>query len=704
MRTAFAMVLLLLLAGLVQHPQTTELADEVTVFATDEYTPYANITMGANQAIAANIALTGTKNVGGQDWDVYRFTLDETGQLNVQFDGSNSYDPDAVTGNGIQTYEWKIMFDAPYGDTSFNLEGHTFSEPASSNGLFTYSFQNVTVSEDGTQEMEVRMELRVYDAAGKMSEKFRMYFVVADSGSVDQEPVFQIDASDNMTSTDADVFYINGTLVSGSESGDVFVEAAFSMDDFDESAIVKYNLMLEGLFNRAASLSDGDTFSMTLSIDGFYTNLSETLQIYIKTYEGDNQRWITYHWFEITLMACQGLVAPQDAISAGGEFILDSDGECQWEGAWTYDPVTGEWEAPEVVIEPDLNSTLSITEVGPFKSSVDTYSIDGVSYPVLYLKETFHVDALLTQSNGQAVGGKCLNIYLDPEENTTPIATIQTDDLDGTVEWFSGDPLLNPTLLGVEITGGKLEGLRTLKVAYEPDINVPGGCDEDVENALNGSEVEMEVLVQSRVELQVLTNWYYGGASGIPEGELVVGEVALLRDRLDLAVENEEVQFIRQYRNETGAWVTTTAETITDFTNEQGIARFEWSFVGQSCDGVECTGEWQVIAVYAGSQNFAASQQNITFAVDYKAVDEVEDTFTECEEWEYWNPDLIDTSLPGNGCPYYEGSNTGDETGDGNGDEGDDEGDDDESIPGFEAWLLILAILFAVSFRRKLNV
>ena len=148
MRTALAMVLLLLLAGLVQHPQTTELADEMTVFTTDEYAPVANITMGVNQAIAANIALTGTKNVAGQDSDVYRLTLDETGQLNVEFDGSNSNDPDATSGNGIQTYEWKIMFDAPYGDDQFNLEGHTFSEPASSNGLFTYSFQNVTVSQD----------------------------------------------------------------------------------------------------------------------------------------------------------------------------------------------------------------------------------------------------------------------------------------------------------------------------------------------------------------------------------------------------------------------------------------------------------------------------------------------------------------------------------------------------------------------------
>ena len=304
MRTALALVLLLLLTGLVQHPQPTELDDEITVYSTDNYDPVADMTLGANQAIAPNIALIGTKNVSGQDWDVYRLTLDSTGQLNVQFDGSNSYDSDATSGNGIVTYEWKILFDAPYGDTSFNLEGHSFEESASSNGLFTYSFQNVTVDDSGTSESQIRMELRAYDAAGKFSDKFRMYFVVVPNDWGDDEPVFQFDASDNMTSTDSDVFYINGTLVSGSESGDVFVEAAFSMDDFNESAIVKYNLMLEGLFNRAASLSDGDTFSMTLSIDGFYTNLSETLQIYIRTYEGDNERWVTYHWFEITLMAC----------------------------------------------------------------------------------------------------------------------------------------------------------------------------------------------------------------------------------------------------------------------------------------------------------------------------------------------------------------------------------------------------------------
>jgi hypothetical protein len=264
------------------------------------------------------------------------------------------------------------------------------------------------------------------------------------------------------------------------------------------------------------------------------------------------------------------------------------------------------------------NSTLDINEVGPFKSSVDTFTVDGIPYPVLYLKESFHVDALLSQSNGRSVGGKCLNIYLDPEENIRPIATIRTSDIDGTAEWFSGDPLQNPTLRGVELTGGKKEGFRTLRVAFEPDFNIPGGCDRDIENVLNGSFAELDVLVRSRVDMQVQTTWYRGGEAGVPENTPIIGEVALLRDRIDVAIEAEEIQFIRQYRDETGAWQTMPGGVNNSITNEQGIARFEWNFDGRTCDGVECTGEWQVIAVYSGSTNFQASQNNITFAVDYK--------------------------------------------------------------------------------------
>ena len=75
-----------------------------------------------------------------------------------------------------------------------------------------------------------------------------------------------------------------------------------------------------------------------------YTNKSQSQRIFIKIYEGDDERWVTIKWIEIQLPACQGLEANADALAAGGEFVLDADGECQWSGAWTYE--NGEWEAP----------------------------------------------------------------------------------------------------------------------------------------------------------------------------------------------------------------------------------------------------------------------------------------------------------------------------------------------------------------------
>ena len=261
------------------------------------------------------------------------------------------------------------------------------------------------------------------------------------------------------------------------------------------------------------------------------------------------------------------------------------------------------------------NSTIGISEVGPFKSTEDKYiAPNGTEYYRLFLKESFHIDARLTQTNGQWVGGKCLNIYLDPESNIRPIATIRTSNIDGTIEWFSGDPLQNPTLKGVETTGGKTEGYRTLRVAFEPDANVPGGCDKDASSALNGSFTDVNILVRSRVDLQVKQTWSYIGDNGLYEGDNVVGEVALLRDRLDLAVENEEVIFLRQYFNN-GSWVTDGENKSK--TNEQGVARFEWPFDGRSCGGKDCDGRWRIIAYYPGSTFFAPSDDNITHEIQW---------------------------------------------------------------------------------------
>ena len=441
MRAALAMVLLLLLAGLIQHPQPSELADEITVYSTDDFAPEANMSIDMREEYADNIEYIGTKTVSNTEWDVNRVILSESGELVLHFDASGSSDADANDGsNGIVTYEWKVFFDTPYGDTSFNLEGHTFEESASSNGLFTYTFQNVTVDSTGTAESQIRMELRVYDAAGKFSDKFRMYFVVVPNDWGDDEPVFQIDASDNMTSTDTDVFYINGTLVSGSETGEVYLEAAFSMDDFSKSAVEKYNMLVAGLYVRSDALSDSDTFSFTLSIDELYTNLSETVHIYIRTYEGDDERWVTHHWFEITLMACQGLVAPEDAINAGGEFILDEDGDCQWDGAWTYDPLADVWSAPPpgasieltapdllTIIDSDfmlVNGTLLATQMSPTfvevafnETSFDASAVD---------KYDLRLDGVWNRSDGLEQGDAfSLGLMLDSiQTNVTIIQSV----------------------------------------------------------------------------------------------------------------------------------------------------------------------------------------------------------------------------------------------------------------------------------------
>lgn len=265
------------------------------------------------------------------------------------------------------------------------------------------------------------------------------------------------------------------------------------------------------------------------------------------------------------------------------------------------------------------NSTLQITEVGPFMSSVDQFvAPNGSRYPVLYLKESFHIDAFLAQSNGQYVGGKCLNIYLDPNEQVRPLATIRTSNIDGSIEWFSANPDQNPTLRGVETTGGKLEGFRTLRVAFEPDRNVPGGCDKDNSGALNGSSMDIEVLVRSRVDLQVKTTWSNSGENGADAGDTIYGEVALLRNRLDLAVENEEVIFAYQYfDSNTSEWVLSDLNNKSR-TNEQGIASFTWAFTGTTCDGVPgCSGEWRITAYYDGSTYFAASTDNITHEITY---------------------------------------------------------------------------------------
>ena len=308
-----------------------------------------------------------------------------------------------------------------------------------------------------------------------------------------------------------------------------------------------------------------------------------------------------------------------------------------------------------IVNDDFINSpNIEITEIGPFKSATESYTMEnGTEYPVLYLKESFHIDAIMTGWDGNPIANKCLNIYVDPQENNLPIITVNTSE-NGTIEWFSGDPLQNPSLKGVETTGGKLEGLRTIRVAYEPQGGITSGCEADSSRNLSSSYDDIEVLVRSRTDLLIRQKWGYIDANrvdadgdglndsveeyGILDGEAVTGEVALLRDRLDLAVVNENIIFkFDYYSYSEESWIFDHEELY--LTNFQGIASLNWSaryISNDDCSGVSCHVKWRITALHPGSEHFSPPLGNITFELvvlppivdsDEDGVEDDEDAF-----------------------------------------------------------------------------
>ncbi|MGY8745574.1 MAG: hypothetical protein ACKVG2_03385 [Candidatus Poseidoniales archaeon] len=327
--------------------------------------------------------------------------------------------------------------------------------------------------------------------------------------------------------------------------------------------------------------------------------------------------------FNITVQASQNM-SPGIRILTVNATVIEANGmppphtaESYVEGEiWIVNPTTG----------------MQVTEIGPFLTPVELFTVsNGTEYPVLYLKESFHIDAILTDWDGSGLSEKCLNIYVDPDENTSPVVTVNTSE-SGTIEWFSGDPLLNPSMRGIEATGGKLEGLRTIRVAYEPDGGTVDACDADSSGDLSSSHTDVEVLIRSRTDLIVKEIWGYFDADnvdsdgdgsydsveeyGLLEDDIVTGEVVLLRDRLALAVVDEDIVFnFYYYSRSHGNWIFEHDEIHT--TNTQGIANFTWSakYVEDvSWDNYNNL-KWKITAHHNGSELFTPAITNYTFEV-----------------------------------------------------------------------------------------
>ena len=337
------------------------------VFA-DSFQPIADAQIDMREGYADQVEHIGTNTIQGEDWDVHRITLDDTGAVTIYFDASNSSDEDSLDGNGIERYEWRVLFDAEWDDDSFDITGHSFVQTSASNGMFAYTFKNQTEPDDVSTAAttQIRFELIVFDGAGKFSLEHKMYFEVVSPTYGDEIPDFDyslliggqdcVKASEDNTPCQAqtDEITITGTILAGNEgaaTGDVTVEIAFGRFLLDVgTSTEKFQNDTLGDYSIQDKLKDGDTFSLDLKLDRKYLNEALNLTIYIKVSEGSDYINAVYKQIDIILPACKGVEPPLEAL-AGGFWILDVDGKCQWSGDWTY--VDGEWKEPQSSEEVD---------------------------------------------------------------------------------------------------------------------------------------------------------------------------------------------------------------------------------------------------------------------------------------------------------------------------------------------------------------
>ena len=321
------------------HSRTISVTVQTDDTRADEYNPIADVEIDMRPEYEDQIESQGMKTVLGVDWPQNRIILDDTGSLVVHFDAGNSSDADALTGNGIDEYEWTVLFDKPYDEDNYKLDGHRFVTPGSSDGKWSYQFNNVTVDPSGQTESLIRIELVVYDKAGKNSDRYKMYFSVVPEGFGDAEPTVSLDLSMNGTQVDSETITLSGTILDGAEQGDVYVEAALDEATFDLTAVAKYTLQLENKWAKSEPLGDQDDFALTLSIDHLYTNETQfKTRIYLKIYEGDDKRWPIIYHIEIDLSECRGLVPPVEVVVAEPDAYWiwnEETSSCEWSGEYT---------------------------------------------------------------------------------------------------------------------------------------------------------------------------------------------------------------------------------------------------------------------------------------------------------------------------------------------------------------------------------
>ena len=363
------------------HSRKLQITVETNDANADAYNPIADAFVVIKDSYADNIKLVGTCSIQ-DNYPKYEIILNEFGQIPIEFNASNSSDPDALEGSGIERYEWEVTFDKPW-DDPISLNANTEIKYEASQGIWTYTFGGNGVDENGESYagrnltfnpqteapiQPIKVKLTVYDKSGKWDDDMEFCFDVKPQGFGDEPPVIDYtNWGDRVGYTDS-FFNLSGFIVSGSDEMDTFVEITTNESLFDEPVLLtreraKASGELAVITN---GIGTGDSFELSLNIDSFHSNVSKDVEIYIRVYEFDpakdtEKRWVVEQQLNpldpnyvqlyspnsitLTLPICRGVDVPAEVLlnDPTGRWVFVS-GECQWEG--DYSLVDGEWIAP----------------------------------------------------------------------------------------------------------------------------------------------------------------------------------------------------------------------------------------------------------------------------------------------------------------------------------------------------------------------
>ena len=140
------------------------------------------------------------------------------------------------------------------------------------------------------------------DKPSTYDDRYKMYFVVVGEGYGDDEPVVDFTNPAPGSSQTDDTLYVNGSITSGSENGDVMIEVALDEATLDLLPSQKFPKKTAGEYDSTVSLADGAEFSLSLDIADLYDENGSTQTIWIKITEGDGSRWTIYKSIDVNLV------------------------------------------------------------------------------------------------------------------------------------------------------------------------------------------------------------------------------------------------------------------------------------------------------------------------------------------------------------------------------------------------------------------